>query len=280
MTVINPQSLKFIRSAVDDALNAAAEITLPRFRQPIEVDNKDASGFDPVTIADREAEQCLRDWLTAALPHAGFLGEENSVAQINNDIAKPINLPAEIQAQLTWVVDPIDGTRAFITGAPLWGTLVALNDGDDVIFGALDQPWLGERFIGMPGLTQRVTKNSTQTLKTRPQRALGDCILQTTSPDMFKDQTRMDGFTRARDAVAMTRYGGDCYAYALLAMGGIDAVIESDLQPYDIQALIPIVQGAGGVVSNWQGQSCMNGGDVIASANASLHEQLLEKLAG
>jgi len=282
MTQLDAQALAAVRHLVNAALDAAAAVTLPHFRQPIAVDNKAADGFDPVTVADRDAEQCLRDILMAGLPHASFLGEEESVAHNNSGLAEQIailDIPPHEQANLAWVVDPIDGTRAFITGAPLWGTLVALSNANDVLFGALDQPWLGERFIGQNNLSERVSADGIQSIATRPPRPIQECILQTTSPDMFVGDALSDGFARVRDAVAMTRYGGDCYAYALLAMGGIDAVVEADLQPYDIQALIPIVRGAGGIVSNWRGDSCMQGGDVVASSCEAVHEQILKKLA-
>jgi len=278
MADLTTEHFNFIRQSVDVALDLAAKVTLPKFRQPIDIVNKLSVGFDPVTQADREAEQVLRDSLMAALPYASFLGEEDSVAKtVRGGVASTL-LDAAIQRQLAWVVDPIDGTKAFITGLPLWGTLVALNDGEEVLFGALDQPWLQERFVGYEGRAARISKQGSSRLVTRSARPLSEAILQTTSPDMFTTEQSLAGFDRARNAVAMTRYGGDCYAYALLAMGGIDAVIESSLQPYDIQALMPIVQGAGGVITNWEGQSCLAGGNVIAAANESIHEALLEKL--
>jgi len=278
MAEITTENLNSIRQNVDAALDLAAKVTLPKFRQPIDITNKLSVGFDPVTQADRDAEQVLRDALMAALPYAGFLGEEDSVAKASSAGVQSSLLDEETQKQLTWVVDPIDGTKAFITGLPLWGTLVALNDGKEVLFGALDQPWLQERFVGYEGRATRVSKDGSSILKTRPARPLNEAILQTTSPDMFDTEQSLAGFNRARNAVAMTRYGGDCYTYALLAMGGIDAVIESSLQPYDIQALIPIVQGAGGVITNWEGQSCLTGGSVVAAANESIHGALLEIL--
>ncbi len=277
MTQLSSETLNAIRLIVDTALDLAAEVTLPKFRQPIDIDNKLSTGFDPVTQADREAEQVLRDSLMSALPHAGFLGEEDSIATNLAESGPDIGLDEALQKQLTWVVDPIDGTKAFITGLPLWGTLVALNDGEQVVFGALDQPWLEERFVGLEGRAERLYKGQRSVLTTRAARPLKDAIVQTTSPDMFNDDT-LDAFNRVRKSVSMTRYGGDCYAYALLAMGGIDAVIESSLQPYDIQALIPIVEGAGGVITNWQGEPCLAGGSVVAAANPEVHERLLSEL--
>lgn len=285
MSQLPPDTLNLIRQTVDSALDLAAQVTLPRFRQPITIENKDSTGFDPVTQADREAEQVLRDALMSALPHAGFLGEEDSVAtdaatDVDAGSAQrvSIDLDEATQKTLTWVVDPIDGTRAFITGLPLWGTLVALNDGDKVVLGALDQPWLQERFVGFEGRAERIYRGQHSALQTRAPRPLSEAILQTTSPEMFSDEKSLAAFNRAKNAVAMTRYGGDCYAYALLAMGGIDAVIESSLQPYDIQALIPIVEGAGGVITNWQGQPCLAGGSVLAAANTTVHQGLLDVL--
>jgi histidinol phosphatase-like enzyme (inositol monophosphatase family) len=279
MPTLTSESTHAIRCAVDHALDQAATVTLPKFRQPIAVVNKTHDGFDPVTEADQQAEQILRDCLMSALPHAGFLGEENSrPSAVDPQVALAID-PA-VQAQLTWVVDPIDGTRAFITGLPLWGTLVGLNDGNEVVFGALDQPWTQERFVGWEGHAECVHQGQTRALTTRDYRPLNECIVQTTTPDMFTTPAAQKSFQSVCDAVAMTRYGGDCYAYALLAMGGIDAVVECSLQPYDIQALIPIVQGAGGVITQWSGEPCLDGGTVVASANAKLHEQLLTLLNG
>lgn len=278
MAELTPENFISIRQAVDTALDLAASVTLPKFREPIDVRNKLAVGFDPVTQADREAEQVLRDSLMKALPHAGFLGEEDSVPPKIGNVVDSIRVNEALQKQLTWVVDPIDGTRAFITGLPLWGTLVALNDGKQVVFGALDQPWLQERFVGWDGQAERIHKGQRSPLRTRAPRALSEAILQTTTPDMFNDESSLAGFNRVKNAAAMTRYGGDCYAYALLAMGGIDAVIESSLQPYDIQALIPIVEGAGGVITNWEGLPCLDGGRVIAAANHDIHAQLIAEL--
>lgn len=278
MSYLTADQLRSIRQTVDHALDRAAEVTLPLFRQPIEVENKADSGFDPVTLADREAEQVLRNLLTQALPHAAFLGEENSKPEKSPAAVAPIELTKEVQSKLTWVVDPIDGTRAFITGLPLWGTLVALNNGQEVLFGVLDQPWLEERFIGYGDRAERLYKGNSTTLRCRDVRPLNECIVQTTTPDMFADQPSQRGFSQVQEQVSMIRYGGDCYAYALLVMGGIDAVVESGLQPYDIQALIPIVQGAGGVITNWNGEPCLSGGNVVASANPPTHEKLLAAL--
>jgi len=161
---------------------------------------------------------------------------------------------------------------------PAWGTLIALFDGEKVVLGLMDQPFLQERYIAYNGAAYLHNKQGVHQLATRSTRSLDKVILQCTTVEMFKQAGELASFNRVAGEVAMTRYGGDCYSYALLAMGYIDAVVESDLKPYDIQALIPIIEGAGGVVSNWQGESAVEGGAVVASANPDLHAQLLAKL--
>lgn len=266
-TPIDEALLPNLLQVANLAADAAAKFTLAHFRQPLSVDNK-ASGteYDPVTIADRQAEAAIRDVLLGAFPDHGFLGEESA--------------PVEQDNSLIWVVDPIDGTRAYITGMPLWGTLIALYDGHDVVLGLLDQPFMQERYVGMPAQTQLHTPAGTQSLSTRSDVCLSQAVLQTTSPDMFVSELERHAFERVRRQVAMARFGGDCYAYALLAMGYIDVIVESSLKPYDIQALIPIIRGAGGVVSDWQGGSAVAGGAVVASGSTALHDEVLACLAG
>lgn len=249
------------------ALDAAAAITLPRFRQPLMVANKLAAEqrFDPVTEADRGAEAAIRQVVLERFPEHAFLGEESGQREVAN--------------ALTWVVDPIDGTRAFITGSPLWGTLVSVYDGEKVVLGVLDQPFLAERLIGLPDGTTMHDRQGSRTLRSREEARLADARLQTTSPDLFATPESHSLFTRLSSRVELTRFGGDCYSYALLAMGYVDVVFECGLKPYDIQALIPIVEGAGGCLSNWQGGSAAHGGQVVATANPALHEQVLQCLA-
>ena len=254
----------------EDAADAAAAISLSYFRQAMDVGNKAGEGlFDPVTEADKKVEQLIREKVATRFPEHGFFGEEGDNAQQKPDADR----------NHTWVVDPIDGTRAFITGMPAWGTLIALFDGKDVVLGLMDQPFLQERYIGYGGSAYLQSKQGgMQRLSTRKTPSLEAAIIQCTTPEMFRDPAELASFNRLASAVAMTRYGGDCYAYALLAMGCIDAVVESDLEAYDIQALIPIVTGAGGVVTNWQGGSAVAGGSIVASANPALHKSLLDSL--
>lgn len=281
----------------------AATQILPYFRTGVDVENKGDSrasmsdsqipdvtvpdstkppvnAFDPVTIADKNAEMVMRKKIRDSFPDHGILGEECGL-HVG-------------ESGLTWVLDPIDGTRAFITGLPMWGCLIALFDGVEPVLGVMDQPFLGERYIGTANTTHclesrnfaaRVEGNkrrvdSRQELKTRDCTDLNDAVMMTTSPDMFKSKDEQSAFYRLAAAVRMHRFGGDCYAYCMLARGFVDLVVEAELQPYDIQALIPIVEGAGGVISNWQGESARAGGQIVAAATPELHRQVLARLRG
>ncbi len=268
---INPSLAEQLISTAMKAADAASVPTMAHFRQALAVENKELPGsFDPVTIADREAERAIKDVVLTQFGEHGFFGEE-SERQIKTD-------------QPLWIVDPIDGTRAFITGLPLWGTLISVYDGADVVLGILEQPVLQERFIGTrfgasganTGTSELITPTGRRHLATRTNTILADAIVQTTAPEFFAAPDHAAAFDKVRNAVSMVRYGGDCYCYALLAMGFVDIVIEATLQPYDIAALIPIVEGAGGIVTTWDGESAASGGSVVACANAQLHEQVLQ----
>lgn len=247
------------------AADAARVHTLAHFRTRLSVENKQSDGFDPVTAADRAAERAIREVLLRAFPGYGFLGEESGERSTGGDTR--------------WVVDPIDGTRAYITGAPMWGTLLALQERDRVVLGLLDQPVLGERFIGSSDGAFLIDSQGSRRIRTRGTETLDGAILQATTPDMFKTEFERSGFQRVREAVAMTRFGGDCYAYALLAMGFVDLVVEADLEPYDVQAVIAIVESAGGVCTDWYGGSALDGGTLVAAATPALHRAALARLA-
>ena len=245
--------------------DASRAVILPFFRTEMPVDDKadlwgGAKGYDPVTEADRKAEAVIRGLIEAVYPEHGILGEEFG--------AKSGTSP------LTWVLDPIDGTRAFITGLPLWGTLIALNDGNRPAIGVMDQPFTGERFIG----NATGAFLGTRKLKTRACPTLAHARLMTTSPHLFRTETDRAAFDRVAGGAQLVRYGGDCYAYAMIAAGQVDAVIETGLEAYDIQALIPIVEGAGGKVTSWTGGDCQNGGSVLATGDARLHDEILSLL--
>lgn len=262
---VSPEELDLLLAGAERAADAAAKVTMHYFRQPLSVDNKAGeNAFDPVTQADKEAELAIRQILTSEFPHVGFYGEEHDVL--------------ESESGLTWVVDPIDGTRAFMSGMPLWGTLIGLFNGENSILGVMDQPFFKERFTAVNGTSQLYNSMGVYPLKTRTGIALGQATMYCTTPDIFVGGLEKRRFEGVKDAVQLTRYGGDCYAYGLLAAGHVDVVLDCDLQPYDIQALIPIVEAAGGVVSNWQGDSAVDGGFVVASGSRAIHEQTLQIL--
>lgn len=253
--------------ATAHALADAARVAiLPHFRSAdLTADNKDADGFDPVTVADRAAEAAMRAILAERRPDDAVMGEEEA--------------DTEGRSGLTWVLDPIDGTRAFLSGTPTWGVLIALSDADGPIFGVIDQPFIGERFEGGPGLAQVAGPQGTAPLRVRDTTTLSDAILFTTFPEVGTPAERA-GFEAVRDQVRLTRYGMDCYAYALLAAGQIDLVIEAGLQAYDIAAPIAVIEAAGGIVTDWEGGPVHDGGRAVAAATPELHAVALALLAG
>jgi len=262
---VSPEELNALMDAAEQAADAAATITLQYFRQPLQVANKAGQhAFDPVTEADRQAEIVIRDVLSTAYPDIGFYGEEHD--------------RVEGSSGLTWVVDPIDGTRAFMSGMPLWGTLIGLFDGQDAILGVMDQPFLNERYLATANQSQLRDANGVHTLSTRKGVSLNEATMYCTTPDIFATEESLRRFTSVKNSALLTRYGGDCYAYALLAAGHVDVVLDCDLKPYDIQALIPLIEAAGGQVTNWQGDAAVDGGFVVACGSRALHEQTLSLL--
>lgn len=240
--------------------DAAAAAIAPYFRAELAVDDKGGRLFDPVTVADKAAERAMRELILARYPEHGILGEEEDAVTGSSP--------------LTWVLDPIDGTRAFITGLPLWGTLIALNDGERPVLGVMNQPFTGERYTGSPVGAWR---NGTP-LRTRACKSLSSARLMCTTPDMFDSAARRAAFEAVAADAQLLRFGGDCYAYCMLASGFVDAIVEASLQPYDVQALMPIVEGAGGVMTAWDGSTAQHGGAVIACGDPELHAQLVERL--
>ncbi len=263
-------TLASLVAAAHAAADAARPIALRWFRAPaLGVDDKAApGGFDPVTIADRDAEAAMRATLARLRPDDGVIGEEIA--------AKPGT------SGFTWVLDPIDGTRAFIAGAPTWGMLIAVNDGVRPIVGLIDQPFTGERFEGVVvGASRgaRWTRGAeSRALKTRPCARLEDATLLSTYPEVG-DATEAAAFNAVRRRARLTRFGLDCTGYALVALGCADLVIEAGLQPYDVQAVIPVVEGAGGVITGWKGEPCAQGGRVVAAGDPRVHAAALEMLA-
>lgn len=245
---------------------AAAAETLPRFRKSGAVDNKYAVGFDPVTEADREAERAIRQVIHSAYPDHGILGEEHGSENLDHSHV--------------WVIDPIDGTRAFISGLPVWGTLVGLTIHGKAQAGLMSQPFTGELFYcdGEGSFYERAGEVAEPVrLKTRDTTALADATLFTTTPALYKDGKRL-AYDRLEAAVRLPRYGVDCYAFAMVAAGFADIAVETGLQPYDIVALIPIIEKAGGVITRWDGGPAETGGDILAAATPELHRAALDLL--
>lgn len=237
--------------------DVSAQAALPHFRAPLVVENKSQTGFDPVTLADRAVETVLRAAIRARYPSHAILGEEfGAVAGTS---------------ACQWVIDPIDGTRAFVAGLPTWGTLVALCEDGVPRYGLMSQPYVGERFIGFPGGAFCLREGRRTTLRVSGASCLAEATLFATAPEMFAPGTEAAAFSRLREQVRLTRFGADCYAYCLLAAGHVDLVVEAGLGFYDVAALVPIVEGAGGLISDWEGAPVRGGGRVIAAATSELH---------
>lgn len=260
MTLPDLSDLDLANSLAD----AAGAVILPYFRQAgLEAHTKIDGGFDPVTEADRAAEKAMRDLLETHRPNDAIWGEEYG--------QKPG------KSGRTWVLDPIDGTRGFISGTPTWGVLIALSEDNGPVLGIVDQPYTGERFTGAAGVARMTGPLGETSLATRATASLDQAILFSTFPEVGTPEDRA-GFEAVAALVQLTRYGMDCYAYALIAAGQIDLVIEAGLNAYDLQAPIAVVEAAGGVVTNWQGGPAHQGGRVLAAANATLHAQALDIL--
>jgi myo-inositol-1(or 4)-monophosphatase len=256
--------------ALDYAWETAQEAgraILPHFRAALDVENKDrAGGYDPVTVADRAAEIVIRDRLRKRFPAHGLVGEEHG----REDGSEPWH----------WVIDPIDGTKSFVLGQLHWGVLIALNDGRQPVLGVAYQPFVGEAFVARAGgHAQWRRGHERRTLRTRRCRSLAEAIVVTTDPRFFAPPREAAAYAAVTEGARFTRFGGDLYCYTQLAMGLTDVVIETGLKPYDIQALIPLIEAAGGAVTDWQGRSCQQGGDVLACGDRALHEDLLRRIA-
>lgn len=252
---------------VAHALADAARVeTMRHFRTAIATEAKNAPGtrFDPVTVADRACELAMRAILADRRPDDGILGEEFGISAGTSG--------------LQWVLDPIDGTRGYISGTPTWGVLISVADSTGPLFGIIDQPFIRERFEGGFGIARVTGPMGELPLQTRPARALSEAILLSTFPEIGTSAD-LAGFRAVASRAKLTRYGMDCYGYALLAAGQVDLVVEAGLLPYDIQAPIAVIQAAGGIVTNWQGGPCAQGGRVLAAANPAIHAEVLALLA-
>ncbi len=237
---------------------------MPLFRSPIQVDNKEEGGFDPVTDADREAELQMRRHIHERFPDDGILGEEFEAEQLD--------------ASGRWILDPIDGTRAFISGLPTWGTLIGYFHEDGTKLGMMSQPFTGERFVGDGTRSLYMGPDGERTLRVRECSGLAQATLFTTTPALF-NEAEMPAYLAVENAVQLARYGVDCYAYCMVALGMADLVVEAALKPVDIAPLVPVIEGAGGIVTNWRGGSPLEGGQVIAAGNAKVHAEALALLS-
>jgi len=247
--------------------DAAGAVIRPYFRRRIDVADKAAgAAFDPVTAADREAEQAMRELIERECPNDGILGEEFGEKPSCN--------------RRRWVLDPLDGTRAFITGRHEWGTLIALEENRKPVLGVIDQPVLRERLIGANGHAHMLAEGEDLRLQVRPCADLSEAILCATHPTAYFTAQEREAFTRVEAGVRMTRFGGDCYLFVALALGYVDLIVESAFKQWDAAALIPVIEGAGGVISNWQGGSCATGGQILAAGDARVHKAAMELLAG
>jgi myo-inositol-1(or 4)-monophosphatase len=259
--------LSELTDVVDALIPQAGALALRWFRaDPADLGMADKggdAGFDPVTEADRTVEDFLRGELNARFPGDRIVGEEQGITGPSG-------------AGRCWVIDPIDGTKAFITGVPAWGILLGLMVDGRPVAGWMHQPYLGETFMAAAGVGVFTGRSGQRPLRASRTAKLSDAVLYCTHPSMFTTPRERAAFARVANAVRLQRYGGDCYAYCLLALGLIDLVVESGLQPYDIIPLIPIIEAAGGVVTDRAGRPPLEGGFVIAAATPQLHAQALE----
>jgi histidinol phosphatase-like enzyme (inositol monophosphatase family) len=257
---------ELVRRTMLAAADAAAIRTLAGFRTPLAVENKWQTGFDPVTAADKDAEIAIRAILGAAFPDHGIIGEEWDAK--------------ESAGAFDWIVDPIDGTRAFISGVPVWGTLIGLLHGGRAVAGLMAQPFTGETYLGLNGIATYRRGSETRMIRTSGVTELKYAKVTATSPDIFEQAGTVANITRLRAATLQCRWGLDCYGYCLLAAGHIDIVAESALKNVDIAPLIPIIENAGGVVTTWDGGAAEAGGSCVAAATPELHEAAMKALRG
>jgi myo-inositol-1(or 4)-monophosphatase len=251
-------------SFVDQLATVSGETILPFFRTALAIENKQTGGgFDPVTAADRAAEDAMRTLIAKNFPEHGILGEEYGAERTD--------------AEYVWVLDPIDGTKSFITGMVAWGTLIGLMRFGEPVFGMMHQPFTRERFAGDNGAARYRGPTGYRDLHVRACAALSDAMLFTTSPRLMNAADRAV-FGRVENAVKLSRYGGDCYAYCMLAAGHIDLIIETEIKPHDIVPLIPIIVGAGGIVTTWENGPAQAGGRVVVAGDKRVHRAALEML--
>lgn len=241
------------------AAEAAATCTLPLFRTALAIDNKYTVGFDPVTEADRGAETAIRAVIAQAFPDHAIIGEEWGSSGAG---------------AYSWIIDPVDGTRAFISGAPVWGTLIGFAVDGVAVAGLMSQPFIGETFLAVPGRATYRRAGEAVPIRSSGQTELAPARVFTTTPNLFKGE-HWGKWEAIEAATRLQRFGMDCYGYALLAAGHADIVIEPRLNTYDIAALVPIIREAGGAIACWDGSEPTGGGDVVAAATPELLDKAL-----
>jgi histidinol phosphatase-like enzyme (inositol monophosphatase family) len=260
----SPRSLLALAHKLADV---SGEAIRRHFRRSLAVSNKGGPHFDPVTEADQSAERVMRKAIAQAFPEHSIVGEEFE--------------PLIGAGRYEWILDPIDGTRAFMIGSPLWGTLIGLTDCGRPVLGVMNQPFTRERFWAAAGAARMRGPGGRSTpIRTRACVKLEDAILTTTHPDLLAAPFERERFAELKRRVLRTRFGGDCYGYCLLAAGFVDLIVEAGLKPHDVRALIPIIENAGGIITTWDGEPALNGGRIIAAGDARLHRQALRVLAG
>jgi myo-inositol-1(or 4)-monophosphatase len=243
--------------------DASAKVILPQFRKNIAIDVKAGAVWDPVTEADRSAERIIREMIEATYPDHGIIGEEYGTKLGTSPY--------------TWVLDPIDGTRAFVIGMPTWVTLIGLYCDNKPVLGVMNQPFVGEKFYGNPEGAWHQHDGKKQSIRVRPSVKLANASAGTTAPQLYGDHT---GFAQLKKAVTTIRYGGDAYFFSLVAAGQLDIAMDPDLQIYDIAALIPIIKGAGGVIGTWTDNDPTQGGNILVASSQSLLNEAITIMKG
>ncbi len=261
-TVASAEYMPFLEEMIEQA----GEVSLRYFRNDLTVTDKRQKGeaFDPVTIADRETEEFIRKRILAKYPGHAIIGEEFGTKEGTDSF--------------TWLVDPIDGTRGFISGTPMWGVLIGLKRADECLVGAMRQPYLGETWLGDGNTAYFLRRQQRTRIRVRERVDLDEAIVCCTHPAMYPTDEAREKFMGVIARCRFSRYGTECLGYGMLACGYVDLVVEGGLSPYDIMPLIPIVEGAGGIITDWQGNTAVNGGMVIAAASERLHGEALELL--
>ena len=251
--------IKFSNFLADNA----RKISLKYFKKKLKIISKEKNLFDPVTIADITIQRKINKLINLYYPDHSILGEEESIIK---------------DSDYEWCIDPIDGTKSFIQGVPLWGTLISLAKNKKIILGIADIPALDERYVGYSNKAYKVVKGKKSNLRVNDNLRLNNSVLNTTSPYVFANKSDQKSFEKVSQKVKSIRLGGDCYSYCLLADGHVDIVIESGLKPWDIRALEPIIVNAGGILKTWENREIISGGRIIACNNKVLYNKVIREI--